>query len=241
MFEITLSEKTLNQETIQTVNARDLHRELGVGRDFTNWIKARIEKYDFIENQDFIILAKTGEKGRPLKEYHISIDMAKELSMLERNAKGKEARRYFIMMEKKAKALPAMSPAEVLAGVANQLVSVDNRVTSLEDKVSKLAIPKPKKKSIYCQKGYYTISAMYHQLKEANHPISYSSIEKLLKYYEDKIRKADNCYNKEDVDLVLQEVVRNAYAISESRMLDPISEISFKANWVESYVTKHPA
>jgi len=86
------------KEGIQTVNARELHEFLEVGRDFSNWIKQRIEKYDFVENQDFAVIAGIGENpngGRPLKEYHISTEMAKELSMLENNEKGKQARRYF--------------------------------------------------------------------------------------------------------------------------------------------------
>lgn len=74
-----------------TVNARELHTFLGVGRDFNTWIKARIEKYEFQENQDFIVLPNSGENplgGRPSIEYHISIDMAKELSMVENNSVG---------------------------------------------------------------------------------------------------------------------------------------------------------
>jgi phage anti-repressor protein len=59
------------------VNARDLWEFLGVGRDFSNWIKVRIEKYKFVENQDFIVFAKTGEnsEGRPQREYHLSTDI----------------------------------------------------------------------------------------------------------------------------------------------------------------------
>jgi len=96
----------------QTVNARDLHEFLEVGKDFTNWIKDRILQYDFVENQDFILLANSGEQtcnagrgGHNKQEYHITIDMAKELSMVEKNAKGKEARKYFIMCERIAKEL----------------------------------------------------------------------------------------------------------------------------------------
>ena len=49
------------KEGIQTVNARELHEFLEVGRDFSNWIKQRIEKYDFVENQDFAVIAGIGE------------------------------------------------------------------------------------------------------------------------------------------------------------------------------------
>lgn len=94
------------REGRNVVNARDLHKFLKVGRDFSNWIKHRIEKYDFIENQDFIVYAKNGENlngGRPSIEYAITIDMAKQLSMIENNELGKMARKYFIECEKKLK------------------------------------------------------------------------------------------------------------------------------------------
>jgi len=93
-------------ETVQTVNAREIHDFLMVGKDFSTWIKDRIQQYGFAENQDFtIVFPKSGENpqgGRPPKEYHASIDMAKELSMVERNEQGRKARRYFIQKEKEA-------------------------------------------------------------------------------------------------------------------------------------------
>lgn len=96
-------EGNINGERQLLVNARDLHTFLEIGRDFSNWIKARIFDYDFQENQDFVVFAKISENpngGRPITEYHITLDMAKELSMVERNEKGRMARRYFIDCEK---------------------------------------------------------------------------------------------------------------------------------------------
>ncbi len=104
---IAISEQTINNETIQTVNARDLHEFLEVGKVFGAWINDRINQYGFVENQDYILLSNFGNQkgsgGHNRKEYYISIDMAKELSMVERNEKGKQARRYFIECEKQAK------------------------------------------------------------------------------------------------------------------------------------------
>ena len=88
----------------QTVNARELHEFLEVGKDFSNWIKDLIEKYGFVENVDYVRfspnLAKTPYGGRPSVEYHISLSIAKELCMVERNEKGKQARQYFIECER---------------------------------------------------------------------------------------------------------------------------------------------
>ena len=111
-------------ETQPTVNARDLHNFLGAGKFFANWIKDRIEKYGFVENVDYIKLlpelAKTPSGGRPTIEYYISLSMAKELAMVERNAKGREIRLYFIKCEKIAKeksappAIANMSKLDIL-------------------------------------------------------------------------------------------------------------------------------
>ncbi|WP_339053467.1 antA/AntB antirepressor family protein [Arsenophonus endosymbiont of Crataerina pallida] len=99
---INIETKNINGGLIQTVNARDLHAFLESKQEFANWIKDRIQQYGFIEHQDFLInLSKTPNGGRPAKEYHISLDMAKELSMVERNEKGKQARQYFIECERR--------------------------------------------------------------------------------------------------------------------------------------------
>ncbi|MDG6331189.1 antA/AntB antirepressor family protein [Glaesserella parasuis] len=92
-----------NQPSI-LVNARELHTRLQIGKDFSTWIKDRITNYGFQEGLDFSpILGKSkGLFGRPAVEYHITLDMAKELCMLERSELGQKARRYFIQMEKKA-------------------------------------------------------------------------------------------------------------------------------------------
>jgi phage anti-repressor protein len=96
---------TIQSHQAQLVNARDLHSFLKVGKDFSTWIKSRTEEYDFFENQDFIICSPNlGSKqgGHNRKEYHITLSMAKELAMVERTEKGREARRYFIECERVA-------------------------------------------------------------------------------------------------------------------------------------------
>lgn len=107
-----------NQPT-KLANARDIHKFLENGKQFSDWIQHRITKYGFTENLDFIVLHQLvnvdrgffGMRQEKFKEYHLTIDMAKELCMLERSELGKQARRYFIRMEKEAltarQALPA--------------------------------------------------------------------------------------------------------------------------------------
>ncbi|MBF0320691.1 MAG: antA/AntB antirepressor family protein [Nitrospirae bacterium] len=103
---IPINQSTIQNEVVQSVNARDLHVFLESKQDFSDWIKNRIDEYGFIEGNEFSInLGKTSNRkgGRPSKEYTLTLDMAKELAMVERNAKGKQARRYFIECEKKLK------------------------------------------------------------------------------------------------------------------------------------------
>ena len=57
---IQVAERQIGDGTIQTVNARDLHAFLGVGKVFAAWIKGRIEQYGFVENQDFVRSPKRG-------------------------------------------------------------------------------------------------------------------------------------------------------------------------------------
>lgn len=110
--------KVENREGIATCNARELHEYMEVGKDFSNWIKDRIEKYGFIEGIDFTPELAESNGGRPSKEYYITLDMAKELSMVENNEKGKEARKYFIAIEKKAKELATIPTGQALISMA---------------------------------------------------------------------------------------------------------------------------
>ena len=106
-----------NAEGEATVNARDLHEFLEVGKDFSTWIQDRIVKFEFVENQDFTIFPENGEnssergRGRPSKDYHLTLDMAKELAMVERTPRGKEARQYFIVCEKEYRRLRGDGPS----------------------------------------------------------------------------------------------------------------------------------
>ena len=87
----------------QLCDARDLHAFLGVGRFFRHWIKERIDQYGFVEGEDFLPFLAKSTGGRPATEYHLTIDMAKELAMVENNEQGRHVRRYFIAMEREAR------------------------------------------------------------------------------------------------------------------------------------------
>ncbi|MDO5607610.1 MAG: antA/AntB antirepressor family protein [Capnocytophaga sp.] len=113
---ITITE----QQGVQLVDARELHRKLKIGRMFSHWIKERIDEYGFLESEDYFIekqtLAKFGKQVRHNKiDYHITTDMAKELAMVERNDTGRKIRRYFIEIEKNTRKnlLPIPKPLNI--------------------------------------------------------------------------------------------------------------------------------
>ena len=102
-------------------DGRELHVFLQNGKQFSDWIKQRISQYGFEENQDFHSFSLKSEKphgGRPSAEYHLSLDMAKELSMVENNEQGRAARRYFIAMERQVHAVGMAKPAVEMGGVS---------------------------------------------------------------------------------------------------------------------------
>lgn len=146
---IPVQAKHVGPDVAQTVSARDLHAFLGVGRDFSSWIKDRIEQYGFIEHRDFVATQelsspKPGSSmARPQRTiaYHLSLDMAKELAMVERSEKGKQARQYFIECERRAKA----NVVDINSLIADPhrlraaLLSYTEKVVALEAKVQEQA------------------------------------------------------------------------------------------------------
>lgn len=121
---IPLTVATIGTEEQKTVNARELHAFLEVKSEFRNWIKNRIDGVGFEEGKDYVTIGKNLPNGGKSKEYYVSVGMAKELAMLERNDKGKQARLYFIECEKIAKqeAAPALpNYAEALRQLADKV------------------------------------------------------------------------------------------------------------------------
>lgn len=115
------------------VSARDLHEFLEVGTKYADWFP-RMCEYGFTEGQDFNLLKieRVQQEGgrmvsRTVDDAALSIDMAKEICMLQRNEKGKIARQYFLRLEKDWN-----SPEKVMA---RALRIADKRLKMLEEKV----------------------------------------------------------------------------------------------------------
>ena len=84
-----------------TVSASDLHSGLAINTRFNDWF-SRMTEYGFESGKDFYSkMSKTSETGgRPAVDYQISVDMAKQICMIQRSEKGKQYRQYFIDLEK---------------------------------------------------------------------------------------------------------------------------------------------
>ena len=93
---------TINNDS-QTISARELHEKLNIGTKFATWFQ-RICEYGFIENQDYTTcypnLGSENHGGQNMIDYDISMDMAKQICMIQRTPKGKEIRQYLIDLEK---------------------------------------------------------------------------------------------------------------------------------------------
>ncbi len=107
---------------MQMVDARLLHDFLLVRRDFSTWIRERIAEFDFAADEDFIVVAAppirgAGNRGKRT-DYFLTLDMAKELAMVERTVRGRQARRYFIDCERQLHRLQQVGSAAVKTCVA---------------------------------------------------------------------------------------------------------------------------
>lgn len=123
----------------QVVNARELHEFLEVGTKFADWIKGRIDKYGFTENEDFIVseITEMRNVGATVRiDYILSIDTAKEIAMVENNEKGRTIRKYFIEVEKRVRQPKQMTQAEILASIAQFNVDMERKVIALDSKIT---------------------------------------------------------------------------------------------------------
>ena len=112
---IKIESHEISGATVQTCNARDLWEFIESKQEFSNWIKGRIEKSGFVDGEDFTVDKFINGRATVI-DYHLTIETAKELAMVENNDKGREVRRYFIECERRAKT--PIDPMQLLADPA---------------------------------------------------------------------------------------------------------------------------
>lgn len=135
---IKIGSKEVGGSLVQTVNARDLHAFLEVGRDFSSWVKSQL--YDvFSQDVDFVVFTEKGENdGRPRIEYALTIECAKHIAMLSRSDKGREIRTYFIECERRALQAPQAqfsipkTLSEALRLAADQAETIERQAAQIE-------------------------------------------------------------------------------------------------------------
>ncbi|MDF2675307.1 MAG: phage antirepressor protein [Clostridiales bacterium] len=127
----------------QTVLGRELHEFLEVESNYTTWFK-RMSEYGFVEGLDFITCLPNMESeihgGQNKQDHQLTIEMAKEIAMIQRSDKGKEARQYFLQVER-AWNSPEAVMARALKMADVKILAYKNTVVMLE---SKIEVDKPK-------------------------------------------------------------------------------------------------
>ena len=135
--------KIIEREGRQLVSGRELHEFLEIRTKYKDWFRRMVE-YGFEEEIDFIRVAQkraTNNLKNPVTtviDHAISIDMAKEISMIQRIEKGKAARQYFINCEKKLKTVKKLSPMELMELQFKVLKEHKEKITQVENRVDKL-------------------------------------------------------------------------------------------------------
>lgn len=120
---------TSTDEGARAVMGRDLHEFLEVQSNYTTWMNRLVEKYDFVEGQDY--LSKTGKVAREGRgnidqlDHILTLDMAKELSMVQNNERGRQARRYFIECERRAQQPQPQLPKDYASALRELAASVE--------------------------------------------------------------------------------------------------------------------
>lgn len=121
----------------QAVSGRELHEFLQVGAEYRHWFP-RMVGYGFTEGQDYAVISdRVAREGRgevARADHALTLDMAKELAMIQRTDRGKQARQYFIEVEKRARQAPAL-PASY-ADALRELASSVEQNAALEAKVA---------------------------------------------------------------------------------------------------------
>ncbi|MFT9441024.1 MAG: antA/AntB antirepressor family protein [Acetobacter papayae] len=220
------SEMTIGGKVVLGVEGRALHEGLKVGRAFRAWMPGRIEEFGFVEGQDFETydgLSRPNpdaSKSRPqkTKEYRLTLDMAKELSMVENNEKGRLARRYFIWREQQALSIqPSVSVAQMeqrimqslggmMKGILNKQVTP--KIEQLSQKVDGVLAVRPIGVAVTTSRtalGWLEHYGVVKRKKGMSHKVS-NALKRLSFQMGYVISKTS-----EEKKLCFHEIVANAY------------------------------
>lgn len=94
---VKIEPRRINLEEVPTVSARELHKFLGIGKDFSSWAKEQTERAVLSCGVDYkIVKSYSPVGGRPTLEYYLTLDAAKIITAMSNTPKGKDALKYFM-------------------------------------------------------------------------------------------------------------------------------------------------
>lgn len=138
VMSMIVTSRLIGSDTVPAVDARELHAFLEVGTAFKDWIARRIETYGFKDGEDFCSFLSESAGGRPSREFAISLQMAKELAMVERGEKGRQARAYFLACERRAKAAAAQQAQALPAALDDRLSRIERALGAQQARTAAL-------------------------------------------------------------------------------------------------------
>lgn len=146
--------KITENDGVQTVSGRELHRTLGIKTDYTHWF-SRMCEYGFVEGEDFQTFLSESTGGRPATDHIIKLDMAKEISMIQNTPIGRQMRKYFIAAENQYRALQTaksededylLAQGMLIAGKKIERLQAENTALTVkvEEQDQQIALMEPK-------------------------------------------------------------------------------------------------
>jgi len=114
---IKIEKRVIGAEEVNSVDAKELYKALEINKDFTNWIKAQINRAGIQKNVDYTVSEVASDGGRPQKVYVLTTDSSKHIAMMSQGTKAKEVRDYFIAVEKEYVAQNSSQAGDMLAAL----------------------------------------------------------------------------------------------------------------------------
>lgn len=220
----------VNENNEQVISGRMLHEFLEIETRYNDWFN-RMKEYGFVEDIDFYSrLSKTSNGGRPSTDHILKINMAKELCMLARNEKGKQARQYFIAVEKEWNSpLKVMARGLKIADEQLRLKDVEISRLNTENQIQaqQIAELKPIKEYvdiILQSKGTVTITQI-----AADYGMSAQKLNKILN--QERIQ-----YKVNDQWILYSNMMNKGYTKSETMKIahdDGRQEVKMYTRWTQ--------
>ena len=251
-FDITLANNNIDGSLIQTVEGRQIHTVLEVGKDYSNWVKAQIERARLVENTDFVKVAQKGElstTGQTRIEYHFTLDASKNIAMMSGTDKGHKVRAYFIECEKKLLAPKPLSTSAALLQSVQLMVALEERCVVIEQAQSSITNRLESVEQTNVWKVCPTAAeSIVHIRKRINikHGLSASVVDEVMRQSVYAPKPSGTVHNnneyagnshyavywKKDVSKVFELFMKETKQETPFRFSHPIISGNFKANFV---------